>query len=378
MAKLPRLSESNVTDELLDEAESVARDYPGSEEIRAYLARAYFYRVSGAFRSKQYPQALRFIEKAESWGGKPGEAATFRAMIYLVQANHDLAKKWAEVGLAYGNDVDPAFLHFVVGKVHYEREELSKAVSSFEASLSFEESAEVRSYLERAKREDRVADGFDRQRLSHFIVRYEGDSMEDTGRMVLDSLERSYAALTSQMNFSPQNPVVVILYSRRSYREMGGPHWSAGYFDGKIRVPVQGLERLDQHLNATLHHELAHAFVHGIAGDNCPRWLQEGMAEYAEGTRTEAFGHELARAVEASNGMPHCIATARCDVRLFYNASASLVEFIHQQRGMPGLRSILLELGKGQRIDDALRTVTGKDQLGLVQEWEHFIKRRYS
>lgn len=352
--------------------------HPESEEIRAYLARAYFYRVRDALRQKQYREALRFIEGAELWGGQPGEAATFRAMIYMDQEEYDLAKRWAEVGLAYGDEVDPAYLHFVIGKIHYEREELGKAATALEASLGFEENAEVRDYLNRAVKEDRVAGDFDRQRLSHFIVKYEGDSMEDTGRMVLNSLERSYAALTSQLSFSPQNPVVVILYSRRSYREMGGPHWSAGYFDGKIRVPVRGLERLDQHLNATLHHELAHAFVYGIAGDNCPRWLQEGMAEFAEGTRTVNFGRDLARALEASNGMSSCIATARCDIRLFYNSSASMVEFLHQQRGMPGLKEILLELGNGHGIDEALRTVIGRDQLGLVREWEHFIRRRYS
>ena len=81
-----------------------------------------------------------------------------------------------------------------------------------------------------------VADRFDRQRLSHFIVKYEGEAMEDTGRMVLGSLERSYAYLKSTLSFEPAEPIVVLLYARQDYAALGGPHWSAGFFDGKVRA----------------------------------------------------------------------------------------------------------------------------------------------
>ena len=72
--------------------------------------------------------------------------------------------------------------------------------------------------------------------------------MEDTGRLVLGSLERSYGFLKSRLDFEPKELVVVILYSRRDYSELGGPKWLAGLFDGKVRVPVRGLVNLDNHV----------------------------------------------------------------------------------------------------------------------------------
>ena len=114
----------------------------------------------------------------------------------------------------------------------------SPVLEEFQKALAMRDDPEIRQSLERATLEARTARGFDQKRLSHFIVSYEGETMESTGRMVLDALERSRASLISQLGYEPQEPVVVILYSQRSYREMGGPHWSAGYFDGKIRMPV--------------------------------------------------------------------------------------------------------------------------------------------
>jgi hypothetical protein len=226
-------------------------------------------------------------------------------------------------------------------------------------------------------REMRVADGYDRQRLSHFIVKYEGESMEETGRMVLRSLERSHSYLKSTLGFEPAEPVVVILYSRREYAELGGPHWSAGYFDGKVRVPVRGLVSLDKHVEATLRHELTHAFIYARAGDNCPRWLHEGVAEYCEGVRSERFGNVLAKKIEAQGDFSYCVIGQKCDVRYFYPASTSVVEYILKVRGMGGIRDLLEHLGAGKDIDQALREVTGRDELGLMNEWQQFMRRRY-
>ena len=154
--------------------------------------------------------------------------------------------------------------------------------------------------------------------------------------MVIDTMDRSYASLVSLFGFEPSERVVVILYSRRDYRDMGGPHWSAGLFDGKIRVLVRGLERLDEHIKTTLHHELAHAFIHARAGKSAPRWLHEGLAEYVEGTRTEENGKLLARVINSGQSFNQCLPTARCDVRLFYPAAASMVDYMIQKRGMGG------------------------------------------
>jgi tetratricopeptide (TPR) repeat protein len=378
MPRLPKLDESSANLPLLERAKQLALEYPGESYYRDYVVNVHFILAVRELRARKYRGALDWLEASEDWGAPPGEVASFRAAVYDKQESWDLAEKWARTALAYGAKANPAEMHHIIGKAYYFREDLPEAIEEFRKALAIREDAEIRASLEMALRDARAAEGFDKQRLSHFIVRYEGDSMEDTGRLVLDQMERSYASLLSQLGFEPDEPVVVLLYSRTSYREMGGPHWSAGYFDGKIRVPVRGLQSLDSHIRSTLHHELAHAFIHDRAGNAAPRWLHEGIAEYVEGTRASETGKELAKILNQGQSFEHCLPTARCDVRIFYAASTSIVDYMIQMKGMGGIRDLLIDLGDGGNIDSSLRKVLGKDQMGLIRDWEHFVKRRYS
>ena len=231
-------------------------------------------------------------------------------------------------------------MYSVLGNVYYLREELGRAIEAWEQSLSLREDGTARAALERVRREAEVEEDYDKQRLAHFIVKYEGETMEQTGRLVLRSLEKSYAFLKSRLDFEPKEPIVVILYARREYNDLGGPDWSAGLFDGKVRVPVRGLVSLDQNVESTLRHELTHAFLYAQAGQNAPRWLQEGMAEYCEGTDASQFGKMLAERIEEDENFAYCLVGVRCDVRLYYPAATSVVDYIIQNRGMGGIKGL--------------------------------------
>ncbi len=355
----------------------MSREFPQEASLREYVAEGYLLLAGKEIKGRQFADALRDIDEAESWGSDSGEIASFRANVYGEEQSWELAEKWARTALAYGARDNTAEMHHWIGKAYYYREQMDKAIEEFRIALSIEDSAEIRASLDRAMREARASSGFDQKRLSHFIVTYEGDTMESTGRLVLDSMERSYASLVSQLGFAPTEPVVVILYSQRSYHEMGGPHWSAGLFDGKIRIPVQGLQQVDDQIRSTLHHELAHAFIHARAGSKVPRWLHEGLAEYLEGSRSAAAGKPLAKLLNGGNSLQMCISAGQCDVRLFYPAATSLVEYMIQSRGMGGIRDLLTALGEGNDIDQSLRKVMGRDETELIGEWEHFVKRRF-
>lgn len=371
------MTEATVSRALVERGIEVSREFPDVASLRRYVAQGYLLLAGKETEGRRFAEALRDIDEAEAWGSPSGQVAAFRALTYGEQQSWELAEKWARAALAYGAQDNTAEMHHLLGKVYYYREQMDKAVEEFRAALAIEESPEFRASLDRALREARASSGFDRKRLSHFIVTYEGSTMEAAGRLVLDSMERSYSALVSQLGFAPAEPVVVILYSQRSYHEMGGPHWSAGLFDGKIRVPVQGLEQVDEQIRSTLHHELAHAFIHARAGNGAPRWLHEGLAEYLEGSRTVRYGKPLAKVLNDGNSLEMCVSAGQCDVQLFYPAATSLVEYMIENRGMGGIRDVLTALGEGNDIDRSLRKVMGRDESGLIGEWQHFLKRRY-
>lgn len=371
---LPVIDPSNVTPELIDELVALAGKHPDQAGIRHAVARAYLALAYRRFAEGGYQEALRRAKEAERWGAAPRDVARVCASASLELRDLARAIDWAQAALAFGPDAE---MYDVLGQVFYLREEMDKAIEAWKSALALREDPKIRARLEKALREMSAAEGFDRQRLSHFIVRYEGDTMEETGRMVLGSLERSHSYLKSTLGFEPAEPVVVILYGRRDYMELGGPNWSAGLFDGKVRIPIRGLKSLDRHVETTLRHELTHAFIHARAGEDCPRWLHEGLAEYCEGTRSEQFGGLLAQKIQEDGDFAYCLLGQRCDVRFFYPACASVVEYVLRSRGMGGIRDILSGLGDGLDIDAALEKVLGKDEMGLVNEWQHFVKRRY-
>ncbi len=376
--KLPDLNENTVTPALIEQARRAALDFPEEPSLREYVAGAYLILAAKEIKARRFQEALKLVGEAEQWTVEASQTATARAVIYSELQSWELAEKWARTALGYGARGNAADMHHILGKAYYYREEMDKAIEEFQRALSLRDDQAIRDSLNKAMLEARTANGFDQKRLSHFIVSYEGETMETTGRMVLDALERSRASLISQLGYEPEEPVVVILYSRRSYREMGGPHWSAGLFDGKIRMPVGGLHQVDEQIRATLHHELVHAFIHARAGASAPRWLHEGVAEYMEGTRASDQGSLLARVLAEGNSFEHCLPTAQCDVRIFYPAAVSFVDYLIQMRGVGGIRDVLSALGDGNDVDGALRKVLGKDEGTLIREWEHFVGRRYS
>ena len=188
---------------------------------------------------------MNYVNGSEDWGARAGDIATLRAVIHSEQEEWEVAKSCAETAIAYGQTSQSAEMYHIVGKAHYYRQEIGKAVEVLEKALELGESPKIRASLNKALSEVRADGGNKTRLLAHFIVSYDGGAMESTGRMVIDTMDRSYASLKSQLGFEPPERVVVILYTRRDYNDMGGPDWSAGLFDGKIRVPVRGLERLD-------------------------------------------------------------------------------------------------------------------------------------
>ncbi len=375
--RLPELNENTVTPAVIEEAKKAALSFPDDQGYREYVAAAYLILAGREIRARRFQEALKLVGDADGWTADASQTAAVRAVIYGELQSWELAEKWAQTALGYGARGNAAEMHHILGKTHYFREEMDKAIEEFQRALSLKEDPRIRASLERAMLESRTARGFDQKRLSHFIVSYEGETMESEGRLVLDSLERSRAALISQLGYEPEEPVVVILYSRRSYREMGGPHWSAGFFDGKIRMPVGGLHQVDEQIRKTLHHELVHAFIHARAGEAAPRWLHEGVAEYMEGTRAAEQGPLLASVLDQGGSFADCLPSAQCDVRIFYPAAASFVDYLIQLRGVGGIRDVLSSLGEGNDIDGALRRVLGKEESGLIRDWEHFVDRRY-
>lgn len=293
--------------------------------------------------------------------------------VYLKQGKDQYARSQVEEGLlSYPKDPD---LHYLLGEVHYEQENLRDAISEWETSLSLKSDPRVAARLQKARREFAVDEGYQRKETAHFTFRYEesGTIPESLASPLRDYLEEEYSALCDRFQFVPTAPLVVILYPSREFHEVTQePASVLGLFDGKIRIPLGGVKSLSPPLRAVLVHELTHAFVFGKSGGNCPRWLQEGLAQLMEGRAIAASDERaLARDLAATQGRSWYDGFS-------YVSSLSFTRYLADQYPFQIFLEALDRMKSGDSAEAALKESTREDFDQLQKGWADHLVHQFA
>lgn len=120
----------------------------------------------------------------------------------------------------------------------------------------------------------------------HFRLELEGRFSRKDVMEVLSVLEIAYDSLGGLFHFYPEDKFHVVLYQSSEYQGIGPrPDWVGAVFDGKIRVPV-GMMQVWNVYRPMLFHELTHAFVRAMTRAKIPLWLNEGIAQVIDASRT--------------------------------------------------------------------------------------------
>jgi len=263
-----------------------------------------------------------------------------------------------------------AEFHELLGDLRNREERVDQALREWQEAFKLEPTDRVREKILKGQREMHAGGDYDLGTTVHFNVRYDGDVDRSLAREVMDYLEVQYWELSDRLRHAPPQPITVLLYPTRDFREVTrSPEWVGGLYDGKIRVPLGGLSRLDDRAKGVLAHELTHAVVHSKTRGHCPRWLHEGLAQLADGRRaTRADGREVAKLL--STGPPERWAAGGFS----YPAALSLTNYLVEQRGFDGLVWTLESLAKGADIDAALRRTYGFDYVAICGRWAETIQ----
>lgn len=232
------------------------------------------------------------------------------------------------------------------------------------------------------------ARGMDSLPGERFVVFYE-DGRSIDARVVFEAAESFYPQLASDFGVDVGSRTPVRLYAdmRDLNRSFGWPLNASTmgvYWAGSIRVLApeawigEGEEQEIRTLfmeSGPMAHEIAHLFVDQVTRGNCPRWFNEGVAQYQE-YRLTGFNFGEARA------FPTQIAYTLTELENFdtlenqnraYHQSFSMVVFLIEFRGWPAVLEVLTELGAGRSLDEAIVMVTGSNLQQFYRAWQAWI-----
>jgi tetratricopeptide (TPR) repeat protein len=265
---------------------------------------------------------------------------------------------------------ESADLHEVLGDLRDSEEQVDDALRSWQEAFRLAPNDRLRGKIFKAERELHAGRDYSFSAAAHFNLRYDGSLDPKLAADVEEHLESSYRDLASLFRYAPPQPITVLLYPERQFRDVTqAPDSVGGLFDGKIRVPLGGIRSIDDRARRVLVHELAHAFLHAKTRGNCPRWLHEGLAQRAEGKTVGPADQQALRRLFRDHE------PAEWDRAAFsYPAALSLTLYLESRRGFSAVVDVLDRLEDGADLDTALKDLYGESYAEICRRWAEQVR----
>ena len=239
--------------------------------------------------------------------------------------------------------------------------------------------------LDKAMREKNAESDFSEADSGHFALHYEGKQTSTAlRREILDTLESHYNSLVGELGVAPRQTISVSLYTTQSFFDVTqSPGWSGAVYDGKLRIPVDGLTGVTSELSRVLKHELTHAFINQITHGRCPQWLNEGVAQALEPKTISSVGRQLEqlysdhRQISLSALEGSWMGFSNSQAYVAYYEGLAAVEYIRDTYGMSDIQRILQRLGDGASTESALRSTIHGGYADMEDGVADYLKRSY-
>jgi len=225
---------------------------------------------------------------------------------------------------------------------------------------------------------------------SGFITLYWYKGTEDSARNLLEAAQKALERLKEDVGIEFQGPVNIYVYASRGDMREAIPPRSQTFDEATVTLGMVLSEDTvvvlgtDPNLDKTIAHELSHLAV-GKAFESplsspLPRWLDEGLAMYAEGELPPRNALALEEAIREGKlisvrslsgyvGEPE-------KVDLFYAEAYSLVEFLLKEYGKEKMLEFLSEFANGSTQEEALEKVYGLTLDELDAKWRNYLMQK--
>jgi hypothetical protein len=279
------------------------------------------------------------------------------------------------------NSADVAKL---TGWAYYGSNKMDLAVAEWRRAEHLHPDQEVERALAKAERDKAEEESYREGETAHFALKYNGAATPDLARDILHVLEDDFRDIESQLDYTPPEAIGVILYTNQTFADITrAPGWVGALNDGRLRIPVQGLSSVTSELARVLKHELTHSFIAQKTRGRAPTWLQEGVAQFMEGRRSnnsagalvELVGQGRAPSLQMLEGSWMGLSGGAASFAYAYALAA--IEAIIQNGGMSDISRLLDRISTASSMDAAIRDALHSDYSDLDQQTIAYLRHEY-
>lgn len=352
----------------------------GNVELSAtadFIAGKYEFDHGNVAQAKQYfDSALRF---------QPDNSTIliYYAAVLVRTGNASQAVSCAQRAVRAAPESPDAYT--MLGYALFASDHTKEAIAAWKHSLELRPDPAVQQFLAKAQREQNVESEFSQGESQHFTLHYEGKQTSEALRgQIIAGLESDYDDLVRDLGTPPHDNILVTLYTEQAFFDVThAPNWSGAMNDGKLRIPISGLNSMTSELAHVLKHELAHSFITQLSAGRCPPWLHEGIAQYLEPKSLGGEGRQLALLFQAQRNIPlnalegSFLRFSGAQAYLAYAESLAAVSFIADSYGMSDIQRILQRISQGNSTEAALRATIHSDYGQLESDVAKYLGDKY-
>lgn len=292
--------------------------------------------------------------------------------------------------LQHARDISPesglqaAIIAKLMGWAYYGSNKPDQAIKEWKLSEQLHPDPEVEQALAKAQRDQTEEADYRDGNSEHFTLKYYGGATPELAREILHALEDDFNDIQSQLDYTPTSQISVILYTQQAFEYVtSAPGWVDALYDGRLRIPVQGLTSVTPDLAHVLKHELTHAFITQKSDGRAPVWLQEGVAQWMEGKRSTDDASALVSAAEQGSAPSlksleaSWMSLSGDSAGMAYAWSLAVVESIIQNGGTSDVSRLIDKTATAASAEDAVREALHCDYNDLQQQTIDYLKSNY-
>lgn len=204
----------------------------------------------------------------------------------------------------------------------------------------------------------------------HFDIRHEPELNPAIASRIGDFLEAELARVRRKLPpFEPRRTTVNVLRWDAFRNGITQSDHIVGLYDGEIFFPFAAVEQFKPEVVSIITHELTHALVAQVTGENAPRWFHEGVASRMEFVERQenAFSSTppgLVLPVTLLDAMME-----KTSERAAYVVAQTFIHFLEDRHGADAIAKLASGFARGE---DAVLKLTGKSLDALNVEFRQW------